>query len=227
MDRHEKRIMKGKSTTTRITFLAALCLRGGLAFAHPHILIDAQMRIVFDAERRALGVAHVWRFDDAFSAFAVQGYDSKGDGRPTRADLAPLAKINMQSLAPYHFFTQGALDGAPLSFAAPRDFWDEFDDETLELHFTLPFSSPLAILGKTLAVNVFDPDYFAAISFVKTAPVTTEGGGDCNIAIQRPQPLDQKAATVLAAIPADQRELPPDLRALTSQLVNRAEVRCR
>jgi ABC-type uncharacterized transport system substrate-binding protein len=197
------------------------------ASAHPHILIQAHAIVSFDADGRATGVTNVWRFDDAFSAFAVQGYDSKGDGRPTRADLQPLAQINIQSLARYAYFTRAKLDGAPVSFAAPKSYWDEFVDEALVLHFTLPFATPLAAAGKTLELDVFDPEYFAAIAFAAQEPVTTPGGRDCVVAVHRPEPLDQTVASALAVIPADQRELPADLLAVTSKLVDGANIRCR
>jgi ABC-type uncharacterized transport system substrate-binding protein len=204
----------------------ALCA-GRDASAHPHILIDARAMISFGADGRATQVTNVWRFDDAFSAFAVQGYDSKGDGRPTRADLQPLAKINIQSLSRYGFFTQAKLDGAAVAFAAPKDYWDEFVDDALVLHFTLPFAQAAAVANKTLELDVYDPEYFAAISFAPGAAVTTPGGHDCQTDLRRPEPLDQTVASALSVIPADQRELPPDLLAVTSKLINGALIQCR
>ena len=52
-----------------------------------------------------------WAFDDGFSAFAVQGVPSKIAGQFTRAELAPLAKVNIESLKEYDYFTYATADG--------------------------------------------------------------------------------------------------------------------
>src|ERR1700733_1943247 len=81
------------------------------ANAHPHILIDARTELLFNAQGQVVGVTNVWDFDDAFSAYAIQGYDSKGDGKPTKAELQPFAEINVKSLAEYSYFTRMKIDG--------------------------------------------------------------------------------------------------------------------
>ena len=51
------------------------------------------------------GVRHAWTFDDMFSIFATQGLEAKKKGEFTREELAPLAKVNVESLKEYDFFT--------------------------------------------------------------------------------------------------------------------------
>jgi ABC-type uncharacterized transport system substrate-binding protein len=213
----------------RVSALAFLLLLAGVraAQAHPHILIDARAEVLFDGQDRAVAVRNIWSFDDAFSAYAVQGYDSKGDGLPTRRDLQPLAKINVQSLAAYHFFTTVSLDGRPLAIGAPRDYWDTFENERLILQFTVPLVAPAIVKDHRLEVEVYDPDYFAAVRFADGDPVRLVGAPPCAVAVRRPAPLDAGIASRLSVIPADQRTLPDDLRAITSQLVNGASVSCR
>jgi ABC-type uncharacterized transport system substrate-binding protein len=204
-------------------FLSAI----GPAAAHPHILIDAKAAVQFNQSGEAISVRNVWNFDDAFSAYAIQGYDSKGDGKPSRKDLQPLAEINVKSLAAYNFFTEVKVDGASVQMLHPVDYWDEFVNETLTLRFTLPFAQPVAVKGKTLEIDVFDPEYFAAITFAQGHPIELVDAKNCDVAIHRPAPLDPSIASALAVIPADQRQLPGDLLAVTSKLVNGAVVACR
>jgi len=199
-----------------------------IATAHPHILIDAHTELLFNAQGQLSGVTNVWDFDDAFSAFAIQGYDRKGDGNPTREELQPLAKVNLTSLAEYGYFTRVTVAGATIPFGSPKDYFDVFKDEKLTLHFTLPLSRPLDVRGKAIEVDVYDPAYFAAITFATDDPVQLSGGGGvCSASVHRPEPLDPGIAGQLAVIPADQRTLPPDLFAITNKLVNGLRVTCK
>jgi ABC-type uncharacterized transport system substrate-binding protein len=207
---------------------AMLAAAPGPASAHPHVVIEAHADILFNAQGQIVGVTNVWDFDDAFSAFAIQGYDSKSDGNPTRADLQPLAEINLQSLAEYGYFTQFKVDGAPVAVGHPKDYYDVFADERLTLHFTLPLAKPLDIRGKTVEIDVYDPAYFAAIIFAKSNPVRLAGNSaGCQSFVHRPEPLDPAIASKLAVIPADQRTLPPELFAVTNKLVNATRVTCK
>ena len=50
-------------------------------------------------------VRNIWQFDEAFTAFAIQGLDADNDGKLSDDELAPLAKVNVDSLREYAFFT--------------------------------------------------------------------------------------------------------------------------
>ena len=198
------------------------------ADAHPHVLVDAHTQILFNAQGQMTGVTNVWDFDDAFSAFAIQGYDKKGDGLPTRAELQPLAQVNLNSLKEYGYFTRVSIDGANVKFGPPINFFDVFEHERLTLHFTLPLATPIDVRGKTFEVNVYDPEYFAAVTFVNQNPIQLVGSAEgCTTAIHRPEQLDPQMASRLAVIPADQRELPSELFAITNKLVNGIRVSCK
>ena len=69
-------------TRLRSAFVGLALLVGSSlpALAHPHVFVDARLEVRFDADGRVAALRHVWRFDDAFSAFASQGLDTNGDG---------------------------------------------------------------------------------------------------------------------------------------------------
>ena len=77
--------------------------------------------LVYAPDGTITGVRHHWAFDDMFSAFATQGLESKEKGKFTREELAPLAKVNVESLKEYDYFTYATADGkkAPLTDPAP------------------------------------------------------------------------------------------------------------
>ena len=55
--------------------LIALChalILPGSASAHPHVWVQVTSQIVYDSEGKAAAVRHAWKFDDMYSAFAVE-----------------------------------------------------------------------------------------------------------------------------------------------------------
>ena len=211
---------------TAIVFIFGCLLRPALA--HPHILITAHTEIALNQQGELTSITNVWDFDEAFSAFAIQGYDSNGDGILTRQELQPFAEVNMKSLADYGYFTRVTLGGANVAFGRPKDYFDVFNDETLTLHFTLPLAKPLDVRGKTFEVDVYDPEYFAAITFAQDQPVHLVGDSTgCQSLVHRPGALDPTTASLLATIPASQRKLPPELSAITNKLINGVRVTCK
>jgi len=196
------------------------------ASAHPHVLVDAASEIVFDEKGRIVAVRHHWRFDEAFSAFAVQGLDSDGDGTYTREELAPLAQINVESLSEFEFFTFLSAGDYEAGFSDPRDYWLETDNRFLTLHFTLPVSRALASTGP-VTLEVFDPEYFVAFSLPsKEAVRLINAPKGCSLSVHLARELDAQSQAVLAEIGPEQRELPPELKDLTEGLDNSAVVTC-
>src|ERR1700675_1032295 len=110
------------------------------ARAHPHVWVTMHTELVYAPDGSITGIHHAWSFDDMFSTFATQGLESKEKGKFTRAELAPLAKVNVESLKEYDYFTYATADGkkAELTDPAP-DYWLDYADQVLTLNFTLPF----------------------------------------------------------------------------------------
>ena len=96
--------------------------------------------VVYGPDGAITGVRHAWTFDDMYSAFATQGLESKKKGEFTREELKPLAKVNVESLKEYDFFTYAKAERQEVAFAEPVDYSLEFNpkDTVLTLHFMLP-----------------------------------------------------------------------------------------
>jgi ABC-type uncharacterized transport system substrate-binding protein len=157
--------------------------------AHPHVSVQAQSELVYDASANLTGVRHHWTFDESFSTFAVQGLDSKKDGKYTREDLADLAKTNVESLSEFGYFSSGKSSGKKLEFSDPKDQWLEFTNKKLTLHFFLPLKAPIS--GRAVTFEVYDPTYYVDFSFVETNPVTLSGApAACTVTIKKPPQLD-------------------------------------
>lgn len=196
------------------------------AEAHPHVWVDSASEVIFDDTGRITGIRHHWRFDEAFSAFAVQGLDENKDGIYTRQELVPLAQVNVESLNEFEFFTFLHAGDYQAGFGAPRDYWLDHEDSALILHFTLPLSRPLKT-ASPVRLEVFDPEYFVAFSLPSTEAVRLVGApGNCRLDVQLARELDTTAQAALAQIGPDQRVLPNELKALTEDLDNTATIDC-
>ena len=197
----------------------------GSAAAHPHVWVTARTEIVFGAGDLVVAIRHIWQFDPAFSAYAMQGYDGNNDGVITTGELAPLAQINVESLAEYGFFTELTSAARLGTFTQPAEYWLDVYGGQLTLFYTLPLTEPMEV-GDGIAMEVFDPEYFVAFEFDVVEPVLLVNAPDqCSGVYHPPRVLDDEARVLLAAIPADQ-ELPPDLIALTTDLGNVVEISC-
>jgi ABC-type uncharacterized transport system substrate-binding protein len=169
----------------RLAILAALaCLLGaaGPARAHPHVWVTMKSELLYAPDGSVTGVRHAWAFDEMFSTFATQGLETKQKGVFTREDLAPLAEVNVNSLKEYDYFTHAKANGKKTSFNDPVDYWLDFTDGVLTLHFTLPLKSPLK--AQALNLEIYDPTWFVDFAFADKNPVALVGApAGCKLSV--------------------------------------------
>jgi ABC-type uncharacterized transport system substrate-binding protein len=180
--------------------MAAGLAFAGPAAAHPHVFVTARSEIVYDAPGEVKAIRQIWTFDDMFSSFATQGLDTDKDGRLSREELAPLAQTNVDSLKEYDYFTFVKLGTKKLLLKPPEDYWLDYTDSKLTLHFTLPLMATQHQGTKPFVVEVYDPSYFVAFELADKDPVTIAGGPGCAVNIGRPKPLDPALAAMAAAL---------------------------
>ena len=168
-----------------LLLLGTLMLASGAANAHPHVWITATSALLYAPDGALTGVRHAWTFDDMFSTYALQGIETKTKGVYTREELAPLAQTNAESLKEYAYFTFARADGKKEKFVDPVDYYLEYKDTHLTLHFTLPLKAP--VKPKQLTLEVFDASFFIDFAFADKDPVTLIGApASCAMTFQRP-----------------------------------------
>ena len=134
-----------------------------------------------------------------FSTYALQGMETKKKGVYTREELAPLAQTNVESLKEFGFFTFAKADGKKEKFLEPVDYYLEYKDAALVLHFTLPFKTPFKT--RQLALEVYDPTYLRRL-------LAAEEGSD---------PSGRRAGRLHAGDPAPDPTAPPAPRSSMSR----------
>ena len=209
--------------------LALLAVSVSGALAHPHVFVDARVEVVFDKEGQISALRHVWRFDDAFSAFASQGLDADGDGNLSIDELKPLAKVNVESLKDYDYFTYLKVAGRRIGFKIPTEYWLQSNDGFLTLFYTLPLMQTVKPDASGVTIDVYDPGYFVDYQFVEKDPAKlVDAPATCTMEAKRKADPDAATAAILGQFPASERELPANLKAMTSagDMANRVVVKC-
>ena len=168
------------------------------ALAHPHVWVEAREKVMFDQAGKVAGVRNDWVFDEMYSAFAVQGLGKAGE-LATSAQLAPLAKTNVDSLKEFDYFTYAKSDGHKVVFGEPVDYTlEERADKRVVLHFTLPLKTPLKP-GRYMSLQVYDPTYFVDFELAATDPVQLAGAPPgCSKSVLGPNPLVVEDGKTLA-----------------------------
>ena len=120
-----------------------------------------------------------------FWPYALQGPATRTKGEYSHEDLAPLAQTNVESLNGFGFFPLAKADGKKQKFEEPVDYFLEYKDAALTLHFTLPLKAP--VKPKELALEVYDPSFFIDFQLADKNPIQLVGApAACQMKIQRP-----------------------------------------
>lgn len=169
-------------TDAAVATMRALLLAGAIGFgvavpasAHPHVFIEARTKVLYEKGAFA-GVQHRWTFDEFYTATAIEGLDANKDGVYDRQELAELAKVNIDGLKEFNYFTFATMGGREVKLGEVKDYWLEHKDGILTLVFTLPFAQPVPTEAKVFRLGVADPTFFIGFDWAKTDAVTLGEG---------------------------------------------------
>lgn len=183
------------------------------AVAHPHIFIDAKATVVFDDSGAVTEIRNEWSFDEAFSAWSIEGLDANADGVVSREEQQELANQDMDGLSQYEFYTfageQGDVDN--LQFERGQNPTRDFVDGHTILRFGVKLEQPYRI-KRALELAINDPEYYVAITFAGPEAVTLENAPEgCTVGLQDGFELSPELQEQLGSLPPDVTSLPPDL----------------
>ncbi|WID94238.1 DUF1007 family protein [Bosea vestrisii] len=207
---------------TLLTVVAAWLGLALPALAHPHVFVTSRTEILYGSDGAVKALRHRWSFDEAYSAYMVQGLDKNGDGKLTSDELAELAKVNMESLPDVGFFTIAKANGKPQEFGTPSEASLSYENKTLTLTYTLPLKVP-ATANRSFGIEIGDPTYFVAFEIGEEADAVAarDAPKGCIVRIMRPPKLDSATQQRLAQ---EDITATPDMSAY--QVTTRALVAC-
>ena len=154
------------------------------ASAHPHVWVTVQTTVLFKAGA-IVALQQRWTFDEFYAAMATEGLDKNNDGIYDRQELAPLAQVNMDGIKGFDYFTFAKLGTDKLEFAPPTDYWLEYPNKVLTLHFTLPLAKPLPATAKGFAFSTYDASFYIDFELAEKDAIALRGDvpAGCAVAI--------------------------------------------
>jgi len=214
----------------RLLSLILICAVAGPAAAHPHIFVDAGLRLAVDGAGRATGVEVTWEYDELYSLFSFEdlGLDPDYDGKLTGAELAQLDGFDLHWVPGYEgdlYLETGTGAGTgtgsrPVPLGKPEGRGVSVHQGRIRsVHFR-PLPQPVPAAG--LVLRVYDPTYYTSYS---VALGVTAGQG-CRAEVIPPDldAADERLKAILAEIPADQTET--DFPAVGANFADTVVIRC-
>ena len=170
-----------------LTILTVQLLAPSLPIASPQIWVAVRMEVVFDSERRAIAINHVWEFDEFYSATVV-GWVTRDGARSGLLSKWAAPEESLKSLGKRKFFTSARLGARRLAFRVPEGAQIEKDDKDIvKFRVTLPFEAPVTI-SESLVLDIYDPDHSVAFGLEIIDPVTMAGNhAGCSVKIIEPE----------------------------------------
>ncbi len=171
----------------------ALIVSGATAAsAHPHVSVTAAVTVNID-KGAITSISHVWTFDEFYTAQALDDLPKNKDGLYGRPELAELAKVNIDGLKEFGYFTFATLDKTELKVGDPNpnEYWLEHLNGVLSLHFTVPLEKPVLADAKGFGVVLTDPSYFIAFELAAKDGAKLNAGAPPNCKIEVAEQKDE------------------------------------
>lgn len=173
----------------------AVCGLSGAAQAHPHVFIDADVEIIFDAAGAATALRITWIYDDLYSMLVIgeRGLDPDFDGRLTSSEQAALSGFDMKWDANFAGDTYALKGDVPLALSRPEEWTADFSEGRLRSTHLRRLSQAVEMGDTPLVVQVYDPSYYTAYR-IAANPVLTGAPVSCKAEVFVP---DQAAANAI------------------------------
>lgn len=197
--------MRSRSLAAIVLLLGTVLTSG--VQAHPHVWIDSSATFRFDASGQVSAVTIIWRFDDLYSAFAIQGADEDRDGVTTAEELTALGSINVDYLKQWNYFTSILADGEKVAVGTVDSFSNVNDDGILTFSFTLPLVTPVDPRQRRLRMSSVDPSYYIAFQDDPDRPAVASGDmpSECHVVTYGPEETPQTVSdSLVMSLAADQ-----------------------
>ena len=140
------------------------------AVAHPHVFIDNTVNFVFDGGK-ITGFRMTWVFDDVFSDELLTDFDANHDKNFDAAESKKIAATIWPNMQPFHYFTYVWVDKQDLGLILPTDFKASASKGNVTFDFLVPLPKPVDPKTQSLAVEVYDHEFYVEVDLHKTEPV--------------------------------------------------------
>ncbi len=178
------------------TLVASVFAWVGPAFAHPHEFVSMRIDTRFDKEGRANAFTYHWAFDEFFTAYALEGKDTNGDGTFQDEEVMELLKEILGNIAEIDYFTAFDANGVVPEFDVAVPKTATLDNRQLKVSFRVPFKKPISVSEKPLRFAVYDGEFYIAFNLETEGDVLRlmNANPECKGAMTPADPDDSLAA---------------------------------
>ena len=145
----------------------------GITWAHPHVFIAQNLKIVFD-EKGLAGFNIYWKFDDMFSNMICEDHDLNKNGTLEKTEVASIRGKAFSYIAEFNYFIYVKIDGTPFKVKYVTDFSAKLENGKLIYDFFIPCHVSAVKNFKHINVAFYDPNYYSAIYFTEQHPFAIE-----------------------------------------------------
>ncbi|WP_255416847.1 MULTISPECIES: DUF1007 family protein [unclassified Fibrobacter] len=143
--------------------LALFLFAVGVAFAHPHVFLDATVKVLFN-ETGLTAVRNHWVYDEMYSTAMMASGDKNGDGSITGAELAWFQKTILDPVSTSNYFNY-VLNGTKfLGVEKIVNFKASMNNGRLTLDFDVVFTCPVKDDYTMIVVVVADPSNYIQVT---------------------------------------------------------------
>ena len=159
-------------------FLLFFGLCASVAMAHPHVFVDATVKVLFN-EKGLSGVQNHWVYDEVYSAATIASVDKDGDGNLSASESEMLKTVVLSEAAKSNYFNYIQSGSEFLKAGKFLSFKASVKNRRLVLDFVLEFVVPVASDYTMLVLVVADPsNYVQVTADMENADVSAPGNID-------------------------------------------------
>lgn len=131
----------------------------GMAFAHPHVFVDASVIVQFN-ENGLTGVKNRWVYDELYSTAMMSSVDADKDGVLSNAEIQQLQKNTIGQFADNNYYNYVVLGSSFLKAEKVSNFTAKYEKKRLVLEFEVGFTAGVKKDYTMLVVVVSDPSNY-------------------------------------------------------------------
>ena len=163
--------------------------------------MTVRSEILLNPDHQITGIRHAWTFDELYTAMAMQGVDTNGDGILSKEELKPVVESMVNSLKPFDYFTYVHFAGVDkvLPLKPPERYSLDYDGNALTLHFTL-FWKSRSMRAAKMSRWTYTTILLCAFGFANDEPVKMAGisAQSCGVDIKQPDPAAEESTKALS-----------------------------
>lgn len=132
--------------------------------SHPHVFIETRMVVELN-DHGIKGFWQHWAFDEYFSAWVIEDFDTNRDGKFCDDELKIIFEQTFESIKEYGYFTRVLLGDREIPVTSIENFSVEIKENRTVYSFFVPLDIKISKDPKDIFITVYDESFYCHIFF--------------------------------------------------------------